>query len=174
MGMDIHGLRPKEKISISEFPIYAKMKKLEMKGENGWKEKWELLDKDRELQEKYWKEEDLYQSINKGIYFRNNCWWWRPLWNYCYSIADDLISEELYESGHHNSGDGLDGYNAQRLGQRLLEEIEKGNTKAYQTNYQQMIEDLDDKDFNKSYPFDVDNVKRFAEFCLESGGFEIC
>ena len=173
MGMDVYGKNPKQNKNINEFPVYAKMKKLEEK-KNGWKEKWELLDKDRELQEKYWKEEDLYQSINKGIYFRNNCWWWRPLWNYCYSIADDLISEELYESGHHNSGDGLDDYNAQRLGQRLLEEIEKGNTKAYQTNYQQMIEELDDKDFNKSYPFDVDNVKRFAEFCLESGGFEIC
>jgi hypothetical protein len=25
-----------------------------------------------------------------------------------------------------------------------------------------------------SYPFDVDNVKEFAEFCKESDGFEIC
>jgi hypothetical protein len=27
--------------------------------------------------------------------------------------------------------------------------------------------------FNKHYPFDIDNVKEFAEFCLQSGGFEI-
>ena len=34
----------------------------------------------------------------------------------------------------------------------------------------------DDKDnqFMSSYPFNTDNVKRFAEFCRESGGFEIC
>jgi hypothetical protein len=25
-----------------------------------------------------------------------------------------------------------------------------------------------------SYPFEVDNVKEFAEFCKESGGFKIC
>ena len=30
------------------------------------------------------------------------------------------------------------------------------------------------ENFNKSYPFDLDNVREFAEFCLQSGGFEIC
>ena len=29
------------------------------------------------------------------------------------------------------------------------------------------------ENFNKHYPFDVDNVKEFAHFCLESGGFSI-
>ena len=169
MGMDVYGKNPKQNKKKSDFPILVKVDKLEK--EEKWKERRELIDTQSD---NYWKERDEYENANKGIYFRNNCWWWRPLWNYCYSIADDLISEELYESGHHNDGSGLDDYNAQRLGQRLLEEIEKGNTKAYQTNYQQMIEELDDKDFNKSYPFDVDNVKAFAEFCLESGGFEIC
>ena len=28
-------------------------------------------------------------------------------------------------------------------------------------------------DWAKSYPFDVENVREFAKFCLESGGFEI-
>jgi hypothetical protein len=35
------------------------------------------------------------------------------------------------------------------------------------------MEDSDDE-FADSYPFDVDNVERFALFCIESGGFEIC
>ena len=29
-------------------------------------------------------------------------------------------------------------------------------------------------EFAAAYPFDVDNVSRFAEFCIESGGFKIC
>jgi hypothetical protein len=33
-------------------------------------------------------------------------------------------------------------------------------------------EDSDDE-FASSYPFDVDNVKQFAKFCIQSGGFEI-
>ena len=35
-------------------------------------------------------------------------------------------------------------------------------------------EELDKDDFNKHYPFDIENVKEFAEFCIESGGFKIC
>jgi hypothetical protein len=31
-----------------------------------------------------------------------------------------------------------------------------------------------DKDWRDSYPFSVSNVKEFADFCKESGGFEIC
>ena len=29
-------------------------------------------------------------------------------------------------------------------------------------------------DWDKSYPFSEENVRRFANFCLNSGGFEIC
>ena len=201
MGMDVHGLNPKQNKSIDEFPVYAKYKKMEQE-ENGFQQKWKELDADEKLMNKYWMEEDEFNTENKGVYFRNNCWWWRPLWNYCYHIADDLISEELFESGHSNSGAGLDAYNAERLGQRLLEEINKGKTIEYQAQYQQYLDDLPDdvcshcngnnrgynkmKDckvcngtgkttnFNKSYPFDIDNVKEFALFCIESGGFKIC
>lgn len=30
------------------------------------------------------------------------------------------------------------------------------------------------RSWEDSYPFDVDNVQRFANFCRHSGGFEIC
>ena len=196
MVMDVHGLNPKQNKSIDDFPVYAKYKKME------FKKRIDILDADEKLQNTYWAEEDEFNAENKGHYFRNNCWWWRPLWNYCYHVADDIISEELFNSGHSNSGAGLDAYNAERLGQRLLEEINNGKTIEYQAEYQQYLDDLPDDDcgtcnnnnhghnkkkdcrrcdgkgtstkFNKHYPFDVDNVKDFAEFCLESGGFEIC
>ena len=32
----------------------------------------------------------------------------------------------------------------------------------------------DDDDWNKHYPFNVENVEQFAKFCLDCGGFEIC
>jgi len=28
--------------------------------------------------------------------------------------------------------------------------------------------------WESSYPFEIDNVREFAEFCEQSGGFEIC
>ena len=203
MGMDVYGKNPKQNKPMSDFPVYHKYKMMEQKDtEKGFQRKWKELDADEELKNKYWEEEDEYQSINQGHYFRNNCWWWRPLWNYCYHIADDIISEKLFNSGHSNSGAGLDDKGAKLLGNRLLQQIREGKTIEYQAQYQQYLDDLPDDNclrcnnnnhghnkkkeckncnktgkstnFNKHYPFDIDNVKEFAEFCIQSGGFEIC
>ena len=45
-----------------------------------------------------------------------------------------------------------------------MEYIAEGRTMQYQEDYPK----------DEDYPFDVDNVERFALFCIESGGFEIC
>ena len=123
--------------------------------------------------EKHIGRKDEYAEANRGVYFRNNCWWWRPLWDYCYQVGDIVISQEVYESGHSNSGAGLNDEDAKLLGALLLTEIANGGTIKYQAEYQQKMNDLDEDDFSRHYPFDVDNVKDFALFCLESGGFEI-
>lgn len=148
---------------------------------------------------------------DKGEYFRNNIWWWRPLWDYC---------EELYQpcqevSGHTNDGEGLNGEQAKELGGILLREISLGNTLAYQEKYEAELESAPDvpcdfcsgvgivqvqegwidyvegevtfrdpcngcegkgskRPFQTHYPFAVENVQEFAEFCINSGGFQIC
>ena len=198
MGMDVHGLNPRQNKKLSDFPVYNKFSNM------SFRERWKELDREenKEIKEQYHQEWDEFENSNPGVYFRNNCWWWRPLWNYCYMIADDIISEELFENGHSNSGAGLNDKDARLLGNRLLQQIREGKTIEYQAEYQQYLDDLPDdvctfcngnnrgknkmKDctrcngtgkstnFNKHYPFDVDNVKEFAEFCIESGGFEIC
>ena len=169
MGMDVYGINPKENRKSEEFPTYHKFNSMD------FGDKWKELDKSDKLKDKYFKELDEYENANPGYYFRNNCWWWRPLWNYCYEIAPDLISEDLWNSGHSNDGAGLNGKDAKELGHRLLKEIESGNTLEYQAQYQQHQEDTKDEDkWATSYPFDIDNVKEFAHFCIESGGFEIC
>ena len=134
-----------------------------------WKEKWEILDNDTELREKYWKEKDEHEEINKGVYFRNNCWWWRPLWDFCYNVAPELISDELWSSGHHNDGAGLNGEDAKLLGEKLLKAISNGFAEEFKEHHEEQEESEEYK-----YPFDTENVKAFAEFCIESGGFEIC
>ena len=137
-------------------------------------DKWKELGADDNLQKMYWKEKEDWEASNPGVYFRNNVWWWRPLWNYCYLVADDIISEELFNSGEYNSGAGLNDKDAKLLGNRLMEHIADGSTIKYQAEYIQNQDDLPDGDFSKNYPFDVDNVEAFALFCIESGGFEIC
>jgi len=46
-------------------------------------------------------------TSEKGEYFRNNVWWWRPLWDYCLNEHGDIAGQ--VEHGHSNDGDGLDG-----------------------------------------------------------------
>ena len=206
MGMDVHGIKPKQNKTLSEFPVYHKYTMMEKSDEvdniDGFKQKWKELDADKELMKQYHKEMEEYEQVNVGHYFRNNCWWWRPLWNYCYTIADDLISEELFDSGHHNDGSGLNDEDAKKLGNILMDEIASGRTIQHQASHQQYLDDLPDDDcwscknnnhghnkkkeckscnktgktenLNKNRPFDVDNVENFAKFCLECGGFEIC
>ena len=43
-----------------------------------------------------------------------------------------LNVKELYESGHHNDGAGLNAKDAEWLGERLLDELSEGNTIEYQ------------------------------------------
>ena len=172
MGMDVYGLNPKMNKKMSDFPTLEKMTKLEK--ENKWNEKWEILDNVTELREKYWKERDEYEKTNKGVYFRNNCWWWRPLWDFCYNVAKNspfpsLISHELWDSGHCNDGAGLNDEDAKLLAAFLLQAIEDGFADDYKDHHESQ-----EKDEKYEYPFDIENVEAFAHFCIESGGFEIC
>ena len=164
MGMDVHGLNPIENRKKSDFPILVKVDKLEK--EEKWKERMELI----EQSDNYHKERNEYENANKGIYFRNNCWYWRPLWDFCYNVAPELISDDLWADGHHNSGDGLNGEDAKLLGEKLLKAVSYGFAKKFKEHHEDQEKDIEDY----KYPFDIENVVDFAEFCIESGGFEIC
>lgn len=68
----------------------------------------------------------------EGKYFRNNVWWWRPLWDYCEQVAPTLLEGN---GGHYNDGWGLSKRDALALAKRLREEISSGRTANYQTMY---------------------------------------
>ena len=85
---------------------------------------------------------DVYGKMpisEKGQYFRNNVWWWHPLWDYCCSVSELARS---VENGHNNSGDGLDDKSAIELAKTLMIEIESGNTKVYETEYRKEQSEL--------------------------------
>jgi hypothetical protein len=161
MGMDVFGNNPKINTKEGDFSVYEKYNSM------NFEQKWDELDADNELKDKYFEEEGKFQNINKGVYFRNNVWAWRPLWNYCYEVADGLIDEDTFQKGHENSGAGLNKADSIELGKLLLKEIAEGRTKLQEDSYTAGT-------IANSYPFSEENVKRFAEFLLECGGFEIC
>lgn len=67
-----------------------------------------------------------------GEHFRNNVWWWRQLWQYCYSVAPDLCADV---SGHSNDGDGLDASGAMQLAAALRTELDSGRCAAAEQAY---------------------------------------
>lgn len=162
--------------------------------------------------------------MNKtGEYFRNNVWYWHPLWDFCDEIAADLI-EDVDGTGHTNSGFVVPDFKALDLGTRLKNALEDGTAKKWMDERNEYLASLPRKvcqwcdgtgirtdevgvshgmvtkalepeiailvgrevgycngcrgegmvdDFAMNYSFDLDNVREFANFCINSGGFEI-
>ena len=83
---------------------------------------------------------DVY-GVTNDAYFRNNVWWWRPLWEYCVELYGDRMPDGG-DWGHYNDGQGLDGNQANELADVLQAEIDSGRTAEYETNYRQRLADL--------------------------------
>lgn len=79
----------------------------------------------------------------KGEYFRNNVWYWHPLWQYCQETVPDIAGRVEY--GHSNDGDGLGDADAAELARRLQAEIDAGATAGYATARQAALEALPDE-----------------------------
>lgn len=68
-------------------------------------------------------------TSEKGEYFRNNVWWWRPLAEYCCEVAPAITAKCTYWQS--NDGDGLNARDARRLADALEKELREGRTAAY-------------------------------------------
>ena len=95
------------------------------------------------------------------------------------------MDEDYIEGGSWNDGHQISEEKASAIAKRLFELINSGDTKGYEDHHKKTMEEAEENnkglkmgddgyDWNDSYPFSVDNVRRFAQFCSESGGFEIC
>ena len=196
MGFDLSGVNPKMNMKQEELPVYNKYNNMD------WSDKMKALDNDEKLSKQYWKEYDEYQDANPGVYFRNNVWWWRPLWQFVCERFDDVLTEQDMERGCYNDGHEITADKAMQIGIDLTCMLEDGRIEAYADRYEKELKELpqvdcsvcngnnhgnhkkrDCKSCNQtglrndwacSYPFDVENVREFATFCLQSGGFTIC
>jgi hypothetical protein len=139
----------------------------------------------------------------KGKDFRNNCWWWRPLWSYVTTHCGDFLTLKDQEMGEWNEGRLIPEEKAKRIAIRLEHLIKQGSVKAHEIEYKEIQENLSDEECYLchgtgqrndmvvlngcnvchgsgkvrpkicDYPFLESNVKEFAEFCRYSGGFKI-
>ena len=150
MGFDLSGMNPNLTRQEPELPPFP-----------------ERTNKD-------WEKYHDWQEENSGVYFRNNVWWWRPLWNFVSSTCESILTEQDIESGSYNDGHKISKTKANRIASRLFKLIRNGEVKAYEFAYKKHLDSLNKDDWDKSYPFSEDNVRQFANFCLNSGGFRIC
>lgn len=138
-----------------------------------------------------------------GEYFRNNVWYWHPLWNYCCDVDKELCDKVPY--AHSNDGDGLsDCEECEKLADKLQHSIDTGYADFYiaqrdleiknspletcqyceGTGFRQLegenitCNGCDGKGEMKSistwYKLDLENIKNFIEFLRNCGGFKIC
>ena len=150
MGFDLSGMNPNITRPQPELPPTA-----------------ERTDKDWE---KYWD----WQDDNCGVYFRNNVWHWRPLWNFVSSVCENILTQKDIEGGSYNDGHKISKTKANRIASRLFKLIRKGDVKSYESERRKHQDSLNSDDWANSYPFSEDNVRKFANFCANSGGFTIC
>ncbi len=175
MGFDIHGIKPKVNVKLDDTTIYGMIESIDDNAE-----KWSMQDNlNKNDRKTYWKEMEKYHDDNPGIYFRNNVWWWRPLWDYVCNECTDILDKEDMTAGHYNDFKVISKEKALEIADILFKKIKSGHTDKYAAAFEKDRKELKKSDnkeieFMSSYPFNTKNVKRFAEFCKESGGFEIC
>lgn len=72
-------------------------------------------------------------TSDKGSYFRNNVWWWRPLAIYC--VENHAEITEACEYWQSNDGDGLDEADSLRLAEALQYDLDNGIVAEYERKY---------------------------------------
>lgn len=81
---------------------------------------------------------DVVGRNNPDAYFRNNVWWWRPLWDYCCKVYPECENV----NGHFNDGDGLDEEHSQVLIERLRAELATGATDEHELDFNMRLASL--------------------------------
>ena len=154
MGFDVYGLKPINPNNLVKPTI-----------------DWEVKHTEKEKRE-YFDALDKYEEQVVGDYFRNNVWFWRPLWMFVCNNCHDILSEKNMRGGSFNNGHIISKTKATRIGKRLKKLFLNGTAKKFEIENNKEF-DSDGNKIDVSYPFYAYNVEKFAEFCINSNGFAI-
>ena len=138
-----------------------------------------------------------------GTYFRQSVWGWRPLWGLTVETCSHILTVKDAMSGGWNDGHKITKSKAIRMAKCLQKAIDNGEIADTVKAEQQKLEELPDetcdlcngtgtrndkhvqgkcngcsgvgkkRPFETYYTTSVEEVAEFAEFCVNSGGFEI-
>tara|TARA_R100000005_G_C4983963_1_gene192810 strand:- start:20 stop:661 length:642 start_codon:yes stop_codon:yes gene_type:complete len=127
MGFDIYGMNPQHN---KEYPVrYDEIMKKYGTGD-GWLD-WSK-DIPQDIKDEYYELTDKYNKDNPGEYFRNNVWFWRPLWDFVCNTCDDFLTDKDITGGHSNDGHRISATKANRIAKRLNKHLKSGVVDAVQ------------------------------------------
>jgi len=136
MGFDLYGANPKinteKPKSITRFL-----------DNEGWV-KWEIMNK--EQKDSWIEADDKWNDENPGHYFRNNVWWWRPLWTFVTNICADILSDEDINHGEYNDGHLIDNDKAEQIANRIQSSVDSGFAQKYEDDYKKEIKSMPDQE----------------------------
>ena len=132
MGFDVHGIKPKLNtklpkwiLDLEDLEFVKRWKKLEE----------ETKEYPKGRKDEYWELKDKYEEENSGIYFRNNVWWWRPLWNYVCLECEDILNKEEMNGCCVNDGTLINKEKATSIAKRLSEKLGDGSVLLYEKEF---------------------------------------
>ena len=132
MGFDLSGINPQINKPETEYKYFREDSEI-------WKTK------DESKRKKYFDEMDEYHKANPGVYFRNNVWWWRPLWNFV-CMQCDFMTDEQKGSGQYNDGKLIDQETAAKIGTKLKILLEDGTVDRWEDHITTRNEELKNSD----------------------------
>jgi len=105
MGFDVYGVNPKR--NTEKKPILLK----------------DYFNLPEDEREEYIEASKEFEKENPGEYFRNNVWWWRPLWDYVCNVCKDVMSEKDVQAGHYNDGVIINAETCDAMLEKLMVEL---------------------------------------------------
>jgi hypothetical protein len=139
----------------------------------------------------------------QGEYFHASMWCWPTLWKFVCDSCGDSLTEEDKEGGKYNGGHLIAKPKAMQVGAKLWSLLRTGEVAAYAAVTPPVLDEdaAEYMRFREAFghggvckgtivmtpggepvlqlrkarpePLDANVVAEFADFCLESGGFEI-
>ena len=140
MGFDIYGIEPKLK---SQEPRAID---------------WDTAtDKEKDA---FCKATTKFEKENKGVYFRNNVWWWRPL-AYLVSSECKFLTEDQERALHYNDGFTYGKETALKIARTLEKLCSNGKIDSIEEEHNQMQKEAEKN--NKEVQKELDKLKANVE-----------
>tara|TARA_R100000808_G_C2150165_1_gene158805 strand:+ start:3054 stop:3680 length:627 start_codon:yes stop_codon:yes gene_type:complete len=90
----------------------------------------------------YWNAYREHSDRNPGVYFRNNVWYWRPLWNYVCSVCHEVMTQKQMEHGCSNSGGKINMETSRKMYRILETLLDAGEVDKAEKEYNENLKNL--------------------------------